>query len=1131
MKTIFLYGDLATKYGHEMQLDVQSVAEFINAMAVNYPNFIEDIKGSNYQITNIHDGKENTMTEQELSLSFPNGDFHITPSIDGNIAWWVMVIIFIAAFAATMILFTPEMPEEEDFGKSSDFGGGDNTVKQGGPIPLVYGKVMCGSTVVSASLTNEDTGNSKGLTSNATMKVIDVISEGEIEGFANADYEKSIYLNETQYKDNYGYNFKGVSTIIKYGTPDQTYLPAYSSATTVSFNTKLVFETPIVKTITNTDVDECQITVHVPSLYHMSSKGKTREKKVEFSVWINGTHYKIFSIYGRCKSSYYKTYQLPPLSNYGAGPWEIKLDRTQDESTSTSNADSIYWLDYVELINEKLPYYNTALIGFTADAAQFGQKLPKRLYEVKGIKIKYPSNYDTVTRTYTGVWDGTFLVGYTNNPAWVYYDILNNSRYGCNLDAINKWDLYTCAQICDVMVDDGKGGVEPRFTINMVINKRVDAMKLLATIASVFRALPLWYDGQVTVVQDKYRLPTQVITNANVKDGLFNYSGTALENKITEISVTWNDPDDLYRKAVEVIADEDGIERYGLKKKSITAYGCTSRAQAQRYGKWHLYTEINQGEMVEYTCSFDQVNVTPGEVVIINDSHYITKRLGGKVKSATTTQIVIDAEIELEVGKTYTIRLINAAGELVTTDITTSASTTDTLDITTIASGDVPQAWSNFSINSSSFDERLFKIVSMNMKEEEIKVKAVLHDNNKYDAIDQCITFDEKHYTNIETGPLDPPTDLSAEGYTYVDGENDLFGVLFSWTHSDDTRLVNYEVQTTTESGMYEHEATTEQTSYAYEPVTSGTLYWRIRANGVSDKSAWVSSSGEILTDPDPLPDITGLQVLGGGSTFNGRNIEIEWDANDMTLGRFQCYTIKIYSTSGTPVTNNLLDSTLDNILDSVGGIITTAGDGSGVVEGDVLLREVNVTENNYTYIFDHNEEDNGIASRSIKFIAYVKDVYDKLSEVGAVLVASNPIPDYTGMSPNISATFKGVLVDWSNIVGNDNDLDKFDIFVDTNDPPTTKVGTVGAETLIFLVAELDTDLLYYVQVLPHDVFGSGVKSSVVSETPLKLGIVDVEAELNGSIIMSDSDGNTQEDLATLYDRSTDSGGIIYIVT
>jgi predicted phage tail protein len=313
-------------------------------------------------------------------------------------------------------------------------------------------------------------------------------------------------------------------------------------------------------------------------------------------------------ISGKTTSKYQRAYRIPlPVGDN----WDIRVRRITADSVSSLLNNKTFWDSFTEIIDAKLTYANSAIIATQIDAKQFS-RIPVRGFEIRGIKCQIPSNYDPLTRIYTGTWDGTFTTTWTNNPAWVWYDIVTNTRYGVgeliSEEMVDKWTLYSIGQYCDEMVEDGFGGFEPRFTCNLYLQTREQAYQVVMNIASIFRAMTYWAASTIYVSQDAPQSATQIFSPANVIDGMFNYSGSSGKVRHTVALITWNDPQDNYLPRVEYVADDDAINRYGIIQTNLVAIGCTSRGQANRMGRWLLYSEQNETETISlglilYSCN------------------------------------------------------------------------------------------------------------------------------------------------------------------------------------------------------------------------------------------------------------------------------------------------------------------------------------------------------------------------------------------------------------------------------------------------------------------------------------------------------------------------------------------------
>ena len=485
------------------------------------------------------------------------------------------------------------------------------------------------------------------LFSRATAQIIDLLGEGEINGLI--DGAKSIFFDEVRVQNEDGtFNFEGVVIEEKTGTPVQAAAKGFDAVeSTVSINQEVTDISSPQFTITEPNIDAIRVIIQLPSLMTQdTSNGDLNPHTVGIKIEVTenhagGVYTEVLTdnITGKTKSPYQRAYRIDLSSYTTDGPSDypliFRVSRTTPESGSTTTQDQIFVDSYIEIQEQKFQYPDSAYVALSVNSELFGGKIPKRSYEVEGLKIQHPSNYDPETREYTGVWDGTFTEGYCNNPAWIMYDMLTNSRYGLgdDIDAsqVDKAALYQIGKYCDEMVDDGKGGQEPRFALNAVITQRKEAYTVLNAIASVFRGMAFWSAGGVSFSNDQPKDPSKVVTNANVKDGEFTYSGVGLKARHSAVLVTWNDPLDFYRQQVEVVEDPELIERFGWRQIELVAFGTTSRAQAIRMGKWLLDAEASETETVTYEAGWDHADTTPGQIIQISDENRVGARLGGRI--------------------------------------------------------------------------------------------------------------------------------------------------------------------------------------------------------------------------------------------------------------------------------------------------------------------------------------------------------------------------------------------------------------------------------------------------------------------------------------------------------------------
>ena len=469
------------------------------------------------------------------------------------------------------------------------------------------------------------------LHSRQMITAVDLIGEGEIGGLV--DGAKSIYLNNIPLVNadglsNFTYTEANVTngSLTSVNVPwefrsggqsqDLFTLEGYDGVEVPHLMSSQVKQGyPVMVSVNTQTVDAVRLTVTVPALMSQdSSTGDTNGSSVSYSfdVSTNGGSYSdsglgVIVITGKTRSHYQRTHliTLPKPGN----TWSIRMNRITADSTSSLLQNDLYFDSYSEITNTKLSYPNSAMVAMRLDSQQFSS-VPTRSYLVDGLYIKVPTNYDAATRVYTGVWDGTFKVAVSSNPAWVLYDLLTSSRYGLGkyvgAEQVDKAMLYTIGRYCDELVSDGYGGFEPRFSINTSFQSRMDAYKLISDVTSVFRGMSYWNGGMVSFTQDSPTDPSYIYNSANVVDGIFQYTGSALKDRHSVVLVTWNDPLQKYQQQIEYVEDVSLITQFGVRQTEVVAVGCTSRGQAHRVGKWILLSEQQESEMITYKVGIDR---------------------------------------------------------------------------------------------------------------------------------------------------------------------------------------------------------------------------------------------------------------------------------------------------------------------------------------------------------------------------------------------------------------------------------------------------------------------------------------------------------------------------------------------
>jgi predicted phage tail protein len=566
-------------------------------------------------------------------------------------------------------------------------------------------------------------------------------------------------------------------------------------------------------------------------------------------------------ITGKTTSKYQrsKRIELP-----AGGPWDIRVRRITADSVQSNLQNKLFFDSITEIIDAKLTYPNSALVGLSIDAKQFNN-IPTRGYEIYGMLVKVPSNYDPLTREYTGTWDGTFNVAWSDNPAWVFYDIVTNARYGLgefiDESQVDKWGLYTIAQYCDVMVEDGFGGIEPRFTCNLYLQTRQEAYTVVANLASIFRAITFWGTGEVRVSQDSPKDSEQLFTKANVIDGQFSYSGSSGSVRHSVVLVSWNDPQDAYRQKIEYVDDDAAIARYGVIQTEIVAMGCTSRGQAARVGRWMIYSEQNETETITFRAGMDSVFVSAGSVITTQDPNRAGARMGGRLITGTLNSIELDAPVEIG-ASTYIVSVVMPDGTIKDRTVTNAPGTTSTLTVTPDFP-DVPQNYAIWILAAEDLVPEQWRVVSIaEIEKTQFEITALAYRPDKYAAIEQDLILEPLPTSNVNASQPATPSNLNVVESLYLVGLS-VVGV---------TATVSWDYVSTASSYIliYQRENQNPVTidnirtnSIDIKPIVEGDYSFSVYAvNGLGRRSQGNQLAVTIYGKTTPPVDVTNFSII-----------------------------------------------------------------------------------------------------------------------------------------------------------------------------------------------------------------------------------------------------------------------------
>jgi len=666
------------------------------------------------------------------------------------------------------------------------------------------------------------------------IKVLYGLAEGEIEGLANG--LQSIYLEETPLQNADGsLNFENVKVDFRNGTNDQEYIegfPAVESETAI--DVELKSETPWVRAFSNLDLDAVRLRLKWGPLRTQNAtngdvSGVTIEYAIDLQtdggVWTEVLKTKISD---KTSANYERAHRIDlPRADSG---WLIRVRRLTPNSTSEYVSDKMYIEAVTEVIDAKLRYPNTALLGLQYDAETFGN-VAKVAADTKGRILKVPTNYNPATRQYVGMWDGTFKEAYSNNPAWIYYDICTVDRYalGDRLTPlmVDKWSLYRLAQYCDQMVPNGLGGQEPRFTCNVYLQSAEGAFEILTKLAGVFRAITFWDGNSIICDADIPQDTYFTYTRANVIDGNFEYSGTRARDRHNVVKIAWDNPANHYKTEYEFVRDEKAIAEAGqVRILELDAWGCTSRGQAQRAGWWALKSEQLETRTVSFKVGLDGHIPQPGRVIDIADPLFAGRSNGGRISkiSADRKSITLDRDdvvavagdrliINGEDGKAQTRIVQSISGRVVTV----------THEFDAIATQNV------WVIDAQDLATMKFRVISITQDEShQFSVTALQYNPAKFDAIDKGAYFDEVPISIVNPTIQDPVTDVVVTSESRVDQGINVATMIVSWAQAKGA--VKYQVEWRKDDGSWIKLPVTGNNSVEVPGIYAGQYQARVTA-------------------------------------------------------------------------------------------------------------------------------------------------------------------------------------------------------------------------------------------------------------------------------------------------------------
>jgi len=681
------------------------------------------------------------------------------------------------------------------------------------------------------------------LKSKQFYRVLDLISEGPIAGPVDQEHLSSFKLNKTPITDSNGnVNVNGISVAWRPGSETQEPINGFSAieATTI-VNTEVTYDTPLVRTVTDQDVTRVRFNIGVTGLMEQDSKGNQKNTSVTMVIetrtgssgWVME---KTVTITGKISGEYLEAHVIDAPDTK---PFDIRVRRITPDSSSDLLSNGTVWNSYSEITDDNLSYPFSAVAGSVIDRDQYTDT-PSRTYHLRGLIVDVPDNYEPIARTYSGLWTGGFKKAWTNNPAWLFRELAKNTRFGLAKRAgyidVDDGALYILSQYCDQLVDDGYGGKEPRMTLNAYITEQASARDILDKIASMFRGIALWDGLRLSVMLDAPQDPIATITNANVVNGEFKRSSVKRSDKYNAVVVSWTDPDNGWEQVKEYVSDDEMIAKGNYNETTLEAFGCTSRGQAWRAGKWLLETAKRESSRLSFQMARDAIHFTPGDIVEVMDNDYAGTRLGGRIVSHSGRVITVDAVDSSVVTDGSTMSIMGRDGKFSRYEI----GGVNGNNVTLKNEPEWVRAGTVFAISTASVAIRLFRILSVAETENNsvYSITASLHDPNKQAIVDEGAVFE------VPSDTLNGYRVPNVENLRILNTNTETVQVTATWETATTTKKLVFELYIYSADGKLVSQYETDQFRYEFYGLAAGSYTLGVRGrneNGMKGAETQVS--------------------------------------------------------------------------------------------------------------------------------------------------------------------------------------------------------------------------------------------------------------------------------------------------
>ena len=714
------------------------------------------------------------------------------------------------------------------------------------------------------------------LQSVAKAKILLALGEGE---FAGGLTGKDIYLDGTPLENADGsQNFSGVSWEFRPGTQAQTYIQGIpGTENEISVGTEVSSKTAWTHTFTNTQLSAVRVRLKWPSLMKQEDDGDVVGNTVKYAIDLQtdgGAWQTVLetAVTGKTTSGYERSHRID-LPQAGS-TWTLRLRKISPDANSVKVGDVMTLQSYTEVIDAKLRYPNTALLYIEFDSSQFNGSIPQISCEPRGRVIRVPDNYNPETREYTGVWTGGFKWAWTDNPAWIYYDIVTADRFGLgnrlSSANISKWTLYQIAQYCDQLVPDGRGGdgMEPRYTCNVYVQERNDAYTVLRDFAAIFRGMTCWNGEQIVVQADMPRDVDFTYTRANIV-GKPRYSSSSSQVRYTNALVSWSDPDNAYADAMEPAFIPQLVSRYSFNQLELTAIGCTRQSEAHRKGLWGILTN-NKDRVVEFDVGLDGRIPQPGYIIALADELLAGRVNGGRISAVNGRVITLDRDVDAKPGDRLQLNLPSGISQSRTIQAVNGRRQ---ITVTT-AYSETPERECVWAVESDDLFLQQYRVTGVKENSDAtLTITGVAHDPDKFARIDTGAIIDQRPVSVLPAGNQSPPDDIVITSRSVVNQGISVETMQVNW--SAVSGAIAYEAQWRRNDGNWINVPRSSTTSFEVSGIYAGRYLVRVRAiNAAEISSGWAYSEEKTLTGKvgEPLAPL----ALATRSLVHG--VQVSWE-------------------------------------------------------------------------------------------------------------------------------------------------------------------------------------------------------------------------------------------------------------